>query len=61
MTLDEARTIWLTLLGSDWIAFVDVISNPHYYGTLDAAYMTLRSGAALDVDLNRELVKIKCY
>ena len=61
MTLDEARTIWLTLLGSEWTPFVDILGNPYYITTLEEAYRTLRRADALDVDLNKELVKIKCY
>lgn len=61
MTLDEARTIWLTLLGSEWVAFVDFMEHPMYRPTLADAYVKLRNTDALDVDRNRELVKIKCY
>lgn len=61
MTLDEARTIWLTLLGSDWVAFYDMMTNTHYMGTLDEAYCLLRDAKALDADYDGQRVKIKCY
>lgn len=60
MTTDEARTIWLTLIGSDWVAFIDVLSNPHYFGTLDQAFLELRKAKELHVDTNAERVKLKC-
>ena len=61
MTLDEARTIWLTLLGSGWVGYHDIMSNPQYEGTLDAAYVKLRDTAAIDKDHVAQQVKIKCY
>jgi hypothetical protein len=60
MTVEEARTIWLTMLGSDWQKYVDLISHPMFMGTLDSAYVELRDAGMLERDVVRELVKIKC-
>ena len=60
MTLEEARTIWLTLLGSGWHKYVDLVSHPMYMGTLDSAYVELRNAGLLDKDVVKELVRIKC-
>ena len=60
MTLEEARTIWLTLLGSDWHKYVDLVSHPMFMGTLDSAYIELRDAGMLERDVVKELVKIKC-
>lgn len=60
MTLEEARTIWLTLVGSDWIEHYDLMIDPHYPETLQPAYTILRMNAAMDVDRNQERVRIKC-
>lgn len=60
MTLEEARTIWLTLLGSDWVRLVDILENPHYFGTLDQAYLKLRRADELEINLTTDETKIKC-
>jgi hypothetical protein len=60
MTVEEARTIWLTVLGSDWHKYVDLVSHPMFMGTLDSAYVELRDAGLLDKDAAKELVKIKC-
>jgi hypothetical protein len=60
MTVEEARTIWLTMLGSDWVPFIDVLSDPHYFGSLDAAFLKLRKAEELHVDIKAERVKLKC-
>lgn len=60
MTLEEARTIWLTLLGSDWVGLVDVLESPYYFGTLDQAYLKLRRADELEINLNTSVMRIKC-
>jgi hypothetical protein len=60
MTIEEARTIWLTLLGSEWHKYVDLVLHPMFIGTLDLAYIELRDAGLLDRDVVKELVKIKC-
>lgn len=61
MKLEEARTIWLTLLGSEWQKWVDVLDNPMYFSVIKPAYEKLNETNSIDKDYNRELVKIKCY
>jgi hypothetical protein len=60
MTLEDARAIWLTLIGSDWVGRYELMNSPHYYSTLQPAYTVLRMAASLDVDLAADKVKLKC-
>lgn len=60
MTLEEARTIWLTMLGSDWVRHYDIMVDPQYEGVLRLAYTELTLNAEIDVDRARGCVKIKC-
>jgi hypothetical protein len=60
MTLDEARTIWLTLIGTDWYDYVDLVSHTMFYGTLDAAYIELRNANMLEINHNTSRIKITC-
>lgn len=60
MTLEEARTIWLTLLGSDWVSSIDVLESPYFEATLGPAYKELRMRDEMEVDRAREIVRIKC-
>ncbi len=60
MTLEEARTIWLTLLGSDWVTRYDVMMDSQYHDVIRPAYKLLNDTASMDVDLARDMVKIKC-
>jgi hypothetical protein len=61
MTLEEARTIWLTLLGTEQMGFADMMNHPMYQYTLANAYVVLRDADAVDRDYDRQTVKIKCY
>jgi hypothetical protein len=56
MTIEEARTIWLTRLGSDW---VDVFAVELDDETVWEAYKTLRLTDSLDKDLFTPRIKIK--
>ena len=60
MTLEEARVIWLTMLGSDWVGFADLMNSPYYQETLADAYVKLRDAGEMDRDYNRQVVKLKC-
>lgn len=60
MTLEEARTIWLTLLGTGWLTYVEVMEHPQYEEVIAPAYKKLRDSASMDRDAARELVRIKC-
>jgi hypothetical protein len=60
MTLEEARTVWLTIIGSDWVDYKDVLES----GTstpIWQAYVSLRLNDALDKDLNTQKLRVKCY
>lgn len=61
MTLEEARTIWLTLLGTEKIGFADMMNHPMYNYTIANAYVVLRDANAVDRDYNKQTVQIKCY
>jgi hypothetical protein len=60
MTIEEARTIWLTLLGSGWLTYIEVMEHPQYEEVIVPAYRVLRHTASMDRDAAQELVKIKC-
>jgi hypothetical protein len=61
MTLEEARTIWLTLLGSEEVGYADMMNHPMYNGTISDAYVVLRDAEAVDKNHAKQTVKIKCY
>lgn len=59
MSVEEARMIWLTMLGSDWVdedIFMDVPSN----SPLDAAAIILDYEALLEHDHYRYRIKLRC-
>lgn len=60
MTIDEARTIWLTIIGTDWVRHYDLMVDPQFDAVIRPAYTVLRMNACMDVDRVRECVKIKC-
>lgn len=60
MTLEEARVIWLTMLGSDWVPIIEILESPHYEATLGPAYRELRMRDEIEVNHVREIVRIKC-
>ena len=60
MTLDEARTIWLTLVGTDWVTRYELMSSIYYDETIRPAYTALRLASDLDVDFAQDKVRIKC-
>ena len=61
MTLEEARTIWLTVLGSEEIWFWHMMNHPMYSETLAKASVVLRDSDEVVRDYNKQIVKIKCY
>ena len=60
MTLEDARAIWLTLVGSDWVKRIDLMTSPHYDAALQPAYTVLRMAASLDFHFNADKVRLKC-
>ncbi len=61
MTLAEARTIWITLLGTEKLSFGDMMSHPMYNYTIANAYVVLRDANAVARDYDKQTVQIKCY
>lgn len=61
MTLAEARTIWITLLGTEKLSFGDMMRHPMYNYTIANAYVVLRDANAVDRDYDKQTVQIKCY
>jgi len=59
MTLDEAKMVWLTMLGSDWVD-EDVLINEPYGSVLDVAGMILEQEALLEYDPYRYKIKLRC-
>jgi hypothetical protein len=60
MTVEEARTIWLTLLGSEPHTYFDVMTHPQYAEILSSAYKVLRENNEVSINTNTETIKIKC-
>ncbi len=57
MTLEEAQTAWLTIVGSDWVNLVDVLE--HNDGIIWQAYTRLRLEDNLETNYNSNKIKIK--
>ncbi len=57
MTVDEARAIWLTKMGSGWVNELEVLLDD---GVLWEAYTKLRLSDSLDKDLASLKMKLKC-
>ena len=59
MTLEEARVIWLTMLGSDWIDEAVVIDAP-FGSALDIASAVLDYEGLIDHDFHKQKMKLRC-
>jgi hypothetical protein len=59
MSTEEARMIWLTMLGSDWVD-EDVIMDAPSGSPLDTASMILDCEALIDFDYYRNKIKLRC-
>jgi hypothetical protein len=59
MTLDDARVVWLTMLGSDWVD-EDVLINEPYGSVLDVAGMVLEQEGLLEYDSYKYKIKLRC-
>jgi hypothetical protein len=57
MTIDEARAVWLTKMGSGWVNELEVLLDD---GVLWEAYTKLRLSDSLDKDLASLKMKLKC-
>lgn len=58
MTLQEARTVWLTMVGSDWVGLIDMLNENREL--IWEAYTVLRLENSLDTHISSNKVKIKC-
>lgn len=59
MSTEEARMIWLTMLGSDWVD-EDVIMDAPHNSPLDAATVILDYEALIEYDHYLNRVKLRC-
>ena len=59
MTLDEAKMIWLTMLGSGWVD-EDVLMNEPHGSALDVAGMILEHEALLEYNHYHYKIKLRC-
>ncbi len=59
MTVEEAKMIWLTMLGSDWVD-EDVLLNAPFGSALDAAAMVLDYEALLEYNHYQYKIKLRC-
>ena len=58
MTTEEARTIWLTMVGSDWVCFTRLhLADFHM---ANEAYKVLSNANSMERDFRSYRVKIKC-
>lgn len=60
MTLEEARIIWVTLVGTDWVRWIDVLENPYYMDNIREAHILLRESHLMEYNPAEESLKIKC-
>ena len=58
MTVEEAKMVWLTIVGSDWIKFTDLHESG--FDVSYRAYKVLSNANSLERDFHGYRVKIKC-
>lgn len=59
MSIEDARVIWLTMLGSDWIDEAVVIDAP-FSSPLDIASAVLDYEGLIDHDFHKQKMKLRC-
>jgi hypothetical protein len=59
MSTEEARMIWLTMLGSDWVDEAILIDEP-FRSPLDIASTVLDYEALIEYDFHRQRIKLRC-
>lgn len=59
MSLEEARVIWLTMLGSGWVD-QDIIMSEPFNSSLDAAAIILDYDGMLEFNHPNYTVRLKC-
>ena len=59
MSTEEARMIWLTMLGSDWVDEAILIDEP-FRSPLDIASTVLDYEGLVEYDFHRQRIKLRC-
>lgn len=59
MSVDEARMVWLTMLGSDWVD-QDLLIDAPYDSPLDVAANILDYEALLEFNYHHYTVRLRC-
>ena len=59
MSVEEARMIWLTMLGSDWVDEAILIDEP-FGSALDIASTILDYEALIEYDFHKQKIKLRC-
>lgn len=59
MSLEEARMVWLTILGSGWVD-QDVLMDAPFNSPLDAATVILDYEAMLQFNHSNYTVRLRC-
>ncbi len=59
MSVEDARMIWLTMLGSDWVDESVLIYEP-FRSPLDIASTVLDYEALIEYDFHKQKIKLRC-
>lgn len=59
MSVEEARMVWLTMLGSDWVDEAILIYEP-FGSALDVAGTVLDYEALIEYDFHRQKIRLRC-
>lgn len=59
MSIEDARVIWLTMLGSDWIDEAVFVDEP-FGSALDIASAVLDYEGLIDHDFHKQKMKLRC-
>jgi hypothetical protein len=59
MSVEDARMIWLTMLGSDWVDEAVLIDEP-FRSPLDIASTILDYEALIEYDFHKQKIKLRC-
>lgn len=59
MSIEDARVIWLTMLGSDWVDEAVLIDAP-FRSPLDIAGTVLDYEALIEYDFHKQKIRLRC-
>jgi hypothetical protein len=59
MSIEDARVIWLTMLGSDWVDEA-VLIDAAFRSPLDIAGTVLDYEGLVEYDFHRQKIKLRC-